>query len=421
MVSDPSKYSNAVNARGYNTDKLITNPATGDVFGVQSQDGDLEGWIYKRTPAGVLTSLKLSTIPGNPLGYPTDVSHGTARPYPGLDNHLGNNIGVDNTGRIHVSGQYHNEPISLIRSNNPWDISTWTNHSFDPDLTLINRESHYDFDRFVFTGFKPASNGDLYMFTHPGANGNYSVSTGVYKWSTGTSLWTRVQQTITNGTVGVEPVRAYDFFGGFEIFNDVLYGVGNWCPASTLPYDRKAPLIWIKSTDGGVTWTNRAGTVLTLPLTRANSGAAATGIDPSGVDGYNNVGYPYIDTAGRETFVVNFLDGSIFRCWWNGSAWTYVNAVTLQPALQEFVDFQARVGLLKWHGQDWWCGGIGHRQTMISQQTGQIIRLGTACDVDWDMVVDRYRLAKDDVCQFICINEMDEWDICSVGNGPKVL
>jgi hypothetical protein len=78
---------------------------------------------------GAWSTFDLSTISGNPLGSPVDP-----------DGHNTFSIGVDGEGRIHVSGDHHDDPLKIVRSNAAHNITAWS----VPDVSGIpsaNRNS----------------------------------------------------------------------------------------------------------------------------------------------------------------------------------------------------------------------------------------------------------------------------------------
>lgn len=256
-------------------------------------DADRHPIIGRRTlPHGRWTTFDLSTVGGNPLAAPTEE-----------DGHNNYAVAVDADGYVHVAGNHHDDPLRYVRSTAPGDISAWT----APGMVGDSHESSVTYPQFLRTA------DELLFVFRGGSSGNGNVVINAY--STASKTWAR-RAIPLSGLAPVTPDEspytnhlALDASGVLHVF---------YLWRTTADLNTTHDICYVRSADGGGTWTNAAGTPLALPVTPSTSpvvkaGALST-VNQSGAD---------VDAAGRPHSAWWIAPDStqLVHIWHDGAAW----------------------------------------------------------------------------------------------------
>jgi len=269
-------------------------------------------WAADKTPhiaqldlnTGDWATFDLGTIAGNPL----------ASPVAGTDGHHNLTVGVDASGRIHVSGNHHNAALHYTRSSNPHDITAWVT----PGMVGTEETS------VTYPTFVTLPDGTLLFAYREGLSGDGDMM--LNRYSTATQTWDRLG-VVADGTASSESPYwnrlAVDADGRIHLFL-CWRGTGSADTNNDFSY---AVLSGLSS--GAMLAHTSDGSVQTLPITHANAeiiiDTAASG---SGL--INQLGAD-VDTQGRPHAAAWLKDAGgiiqIQHVWHDGSAWQ-VDALT---------------------------------------------------------------------------------------------
>lgn len=244
--------------------------------------------IGKRTlPNGKWSTFDLSTLAGAPLGVQ------------GADLHNSYSLGVDSAGRIHVSGNMHGDNLRYIRSTNPGDITAWS-----AGLTMVGtEETLVSYPKF-FTAA-----GVLLFLYRTGASG--AGDWYLNRFDAAAQTWSRVCKLFDG--LSLTPQGSAYTGKVYVDKNGTIHMFFMWAP-----FAASHDMSYIRSADGGVTWTDVAGGALTLPIVPGQAVAfpAVPGLT-NACPAYVDVnGYPH--TVNLETFGAN---RQIVHYWHNGASW----------------------------------------------------------------------------------------------------
>lgn len=294
-----------VNAVAFTRDNVVTLPS-----GVQYAvwwDARKMPLIGKRAVGSdIWTTYDLSSVTGNPLGAPVL-----------SDGHNNISVGVDSAGYVHVSGNHHNVPLRYVRTTSPGDITSWTTGM------VGTQENSVTYPLFV-----NLPDGRLLFIYRNGESGDGDVY--INRFDTSTLTWSRVSNPLAGS--GLTPVQSPYLNqpcvgpdGTLGLF--VVYRISNQASGN---HD----LGYIKSADGGVTWTDAAGAPLTIPVAASGVTAGATGsllplAKASSGYGLINQSGAAIDSQGRPHTAVWLNDTSppgganltLHHIYWSGTAW----------------------------------------------------------------------------------------------------
>jgi hypothetical protein len=251
------------NARAYIQDNLWTDGNEQFAVWVDERGNAFAG--KRRLPAGDWTAVDLSTIPGDPLGLPTQP-----------DEHNVYAIAVDASGYIHIAGNMHNGPLRYVRSRRPRDISAWAG------ARMVGRdESSVSYPAFV-----RRRDGKLLFFHRDGRSGDGDVLADVYDGR----RWTRLAKVIDGRSTGESTYLSHIAVdrGG------VLHMLFVW--RSTSDPTTNNDLSYARSRDGGKTWERSDGTQ-TTPIIHTRAEIVAD-TPPTG-SGLSSGGGLEVDDRGR--------------------------------------------------------------------------------------------------------------------------
>lgn len=218
----------------------------------------------------------------------TNVISSEVKVYVGGDDHCSGTLMMDSSGYLHlISGDHgYTGEMAHYKSDNPYDISSWTkvgvipaNYPTYPEAVIDSSDNIH----LIYRGYDPGST-HLY-----------------YQKKTPTNNWGDILVDLFDGT---EATRYYrpSYMTTLTIYNDILH-IGLHVFDYTGNYGVK--MGYMMSDDGGATWKKSDGTVYSLPVTRST---IETIVDyPSG----NTRSSPiYVDSSGNPYFVVMELNSN---------------------------------------------------------------------------------------------------------------
>lgn len=299
---------------------------------------------------GQWETFDLSALPGNPLRAPVDAT----------DAHRGMAMAVDSFGHVLVCGNLHTDPVNIVRTTSPGDITSWVPAS--PDIS-----SSGDPLECTYPAFSTFSDGELWLQlaqqdVGQSSDGRDSV---IYRLPSGSTGWEPVVGTgdlmVASGSedpgpgTGAPNRRAY-LLPGFVDADDVYHGWGVWRLRSQPVSQRD--LFYVRTLDRGTTWENVAGAPVTVPLTHPTTlqEAQVTGA----VDPLNNGNLALDANGGVHGTFRGFFTDSHF--WWDGTAWNVEDLSELGFADVPAVSFV--------RGNLWFTGVRGGRLVSIHASTG---------------------------------------------------
>jgi len=274
-----------------------------------------------------------------------------------MDGHNVVAIHADSDGYLHVAGNMHGDWIKYMRSTLPGDLlGGWSSPAMiQPAGSKTGTdEGLVTYPRFLTN---PVT-GQLFFMYRNGSSGN--GNTYLNKYDTTGKVWSRVGM-IFNGSATSE--SAYE---NTPVFDEagVLHLSFTWA-ASGSGFNDRTDVCYMKSADGGTTWTTISGAAVTLPVTHTS----APVILPAGTgDGLLNQCGMTVDGKGYP-HIAHFWapDGNrnIWHLYWNGTAWAHEQVTDLtqsgldwtslsRPAI---VHYQGRL-LIIWRHQ--WEGLRGY-------------------------------------------------------------
>lgn len=282
----------AQNAEPYSQDSVTTHNGVQYAVWVNDARNPIIG--QRTLPHGEWATFDLSTVAGNPLAAPTvDDLH---------NNYV---VAVDSTGFIHVSGNHHDSALRYIRSTTAGSITAWT----APGMVGTD-ENSATYPQFLRRG------AELLFVYRNGASGNGDTFINVY--NTGAKTWARRSQPF-KGTAPVSPDEsAYTNHLALDS-GGVLHVFYMW--RTTNDVSTTHDIKYVKSADGGVTWTNAAGAAVAIPIV-PSSGVVDT-LETGNIQQINQSGAA-ADAAGRPHAVwwtVQTNETKLVHYWYDGAAW----------------------------------------------------------------------------------------------------
>ncbi len=240
-------------------------------------------YIFKmdRANQNNYTMFDLSTISGNPLGLPLQDP---------TDGHYGIALGVDGLGRIHLTGNNHNDPNKSVTSTNPLDITSWVDTSAAIGALL---DTGTGWDDTTYDKFVSLMDGTLLWWKPRGRDGSLGRDIVQLRRGPASLSWTMDgniyhAESDVNPATPPESVRCYQF-GQYVVDDGSQYGrlfVGaafvEYIEEGE-PFKDPTPLI---SSDGGIQYRNLGtegviATVGTDPMIKFKcfSAGGAFGVD----------------------------------------------------------------------------------------------------------------------------------------------
>lgn len=302
----------------WSQDNVITS---GDVqYAVWVNDAKLP-IIGKRTlPNGEWSTFDLSTVGTNEFNTPT-----------AEDGHNNYAMGLDSTGRIHVIGNQHGAGLQYARMNNAGDITSWATP------TMVGTEE----DLMSYPRFFNGPDGTLYFHYRNGASGN---GNNYLNKRNADGTWTRVAFLVDGLS---STTSAYDNRIVIDADGIMHYSFA-WKSGST--YNDISDIAYMRSVNGGTTWTTITGTAVTLPVTRGTSPTVLeTADNGSGIA--NQFGMD-VDDDGRPHMATFFYDGAnrqINHFYWDGAAWINTKVTNFAITINDFTHWPSRPGAIFCH------------------------------------------------------------------------
>lgn len=220
------------------------------------------------------------------------------------DAHNVASIGVDGSGRLHVSFNQHGDPLHYARAVAPGSL----------ELGDLEPMTAYDEDDVTYPEFYPLQGGNLMFAYRSGKSGNGNLV--LKRYDTATGLWEPLQSNLIDG----EGLRnAY-----WQLHVD---GAGtihlSWVWRETPDVATNHDVCYARSVDGGLTWQRSDSTAYTLPITMASAEVACA--VPQGSELINQTsmtadvdGHPYIATYWRDA---SSTVPQYRLVWHDGSQW----------------------------------------------------------------------------------------------------
>jgi hypothetical protein len=331
----------------WNSNICTYDPVLHNTYMFNFEPVTFDGFISKIDSTGALTNQRrISTISGNPLGFPIADS---------TDEHSTVALGPDGDGILHACGGFHNQTLRLIKQATAGVMSTWTDEHLDAAFSSSAVWCFQSFHRF--------SDGTLLLQIFRSDNSNATMNIGIYTRAPGAG-WVKKTDAVQGNTSS----NGYGaFYGPIYIDgNDVMHLFFVWHGNISNPYDKPGPIMYMRSADKGNTWQNVSGTAITIPLTLAGTAVASTGISP--FSGTNYADGVCLDASGYPNCACSTLGGGNAIVRWNGTAWEQIIPVT--AALSR------NTCLINLQGQLW---QLGQRSTTVADPSRvQLIRIDQA-------------------------------------------
>ena len=257
---------------------------------------------------------------------------------PADDNyHCSPTIGIDKNGYIHICGDMHNAGWKYYRSNNPEDITGWTQRTDLPGIDITYTTFSYDKNREMFLCFRHVSN----------VSGKGNDRGGVIRYHADTDTFTMLGGTNYVDTswnpqktppAGSKPITMvwgngnggnggwYTKFGHRVFFDNtnrmhLMSALINSNLPSPYGYASNTTIIYAYSDDLGVTWHKAGGaSISTLPLTPTNASIVLDRTTQHDIIG----GEGELGAFDLNTPVISYQlssDNSSHSLMWNGSIW----------------------------------------------------------------------------------------------------
>lgn len=277
------------NSPSYQQDGIVVRDNY--IYVVCIAKGRIPHILQRKVQGGEWKVFDLSTIPGNPFTSPNTE-----------DGHNSFSIAVTKDGYILVTGNHHAVNCKCVISDNPHDITSWTQTSYT-DATV------------TYPRFLRYPDGTLQAFWRQGSSGN-----GTYYMATfndATRLFGPKRLVIDNPEGGnpYEQTIVVDNAGVLHIC------WGYRTTGSTA--DSNYGMFYGKSADKGTTFTNAAGDIsYPVPMSNAN---AERPVVVNQASGYVNQNGACADLNGRFHTVYWQLDANgytqIIHLFFNGTSW----------------------------------------------------------------------------------------------------
>ena len=236
------------------------------------------------------TTYDLRDIAGDPFGAQAADGHNTFT------------IGVDDAGRVHVSGNMHNDPLKYARTNTPGDISAWT-----AGAMVGSEENAVAYPRFFNT-----PGGQIFFLYRQGGSGSGNLMLNRLVGS----AWERAATVVDGTTDSVSPYEnwaAVDVNGGIHIF---------FMWRTTGDAETNSDISYAFTPDGGVTWAKSTGATYAMPIRQATAEVVWAVPQRSGL--INQSGAD-VDTDGNPHAAFMMYDAGgntqYFHLWHDGATW----------------------------------------------------------------------------------------------------
>ena len=279
LYNSPSYQQNGIVVRG------------GYIYVVCIATGRMPHILQRKIAGGEWKDFDLSTIAGNPFQAPN-----------AQDGHNSFSIEVTKDGYIIVTGNHHADVCKCVISNNPHDITAWTQILYSNSSVTYPRFVHYpDGTTQIFWRQGASGSGQLYMSTFDDATRTFGAKVLLVNNPTGGNPY---EQTICVGNDGSLHIC-------FGIRTDGLTADSNY------------GMFYAKSMDKGLTFSNAAGSATySLPLSESNAERPVVVVQESG---YVNQNGACVDLNGRFHTVYWQKDSSgytqIIHLWFDGTTW----------------------------------------------------------------------------------------------------
>ncbi|UZX04333.1 hypothetical protein F8G81_18225 [Arthrobacter sp. CDRTa11] len=276
---------------------VITSAPNGDIYAVYWDSAREPRIAVKNVDLGTWTTSSLAVAADNALAYPVVI-----------DSHNNIVIAVDGDGYIHISGNHHGQALRYIRSINPFDITAWERGD------MVGADE----DKVTYPQFIRKPNGDLLFFYRNGVSGNGDTYVNTY--SRASRSWSRTVQ-LFKGTAPVSPDQCAYINRVAQHSDGVLHVFFMWRESTELT---NTDLSYIRSADGGKTWTTVTGTPLALPIVPTNTLPRILAGNPGGL--INQSGATVDSNGIPHTFF--WMNGGASKrlnhFYWSGTKWEQV-------------------------------------------------------------------------------------------------
>ncbi|WP_154929506.1 BNR-4 repeat-containing protein [Klebsiella grimontii] len=279
LYNSPSYQQNGIVVRG------------GYIYVVCIATGRMPHILQRKIAGGEWKDFDLSTIAGNPFQAPN-----------AQDGHNSFSIEVTKDGYIIVTGNHHADVCKCVISNNPHDITAWTQILYSNSSVTYPRFVHYtDGTTQIFWRQGASGSGQLYMSTFDDTTRTFGAKVLLVNNPTGGNPY---EQTICVGNDGSLHIC-------FGIRTDGLTADSNY------------GMFYAKSMDKGLTFSNAVGSATySLPLSESNAERPVVVVQESG---YVNQNGACVDLNGRFHTVYWQKDSSgytqIIHLWFDGTTW----------------------------------------------------------------------------------------------------
>ena len=228
------------------------------------------------------------------------------------DSHNYITMAMDDTNRLHLSGNMHGVPLVYFRTANPFDIQ-----SFERIESLVGTEE----DRMTYPRFFRGPQQEFIFTYRDGGSGNGNQLYNVYDAQTQT--WERLlDKPLTDGE---GKMNAY--ISGPRLGPDGRYHCV-WVWRDTGDCATNHHISYMRSSDLR-NWENVAGEALTLPITIASPGTVVDPVLPG--DGLINVNATFGFDADKNLIVTYHKydeagNSQVYNARWENKKWNIVQA-----------------------------------------------------------------------------------------------
>lgn len=271
-----------------------------------SHDGQTQYVAWVDETRHLLISKR--SLPYGDWGAATDLSVVASTPFPApygsssgnpTDSHNYVTVAVDAAGRVHVSGDMHDDILRYMRTTNPGDLSSWT----IPSPAMIGtQETQCTYPHFVI-----CADGTLLFFYRFGqaGQGDWFIN----RWNHTNQTWSRVTE-LWRGTGTSPPHSAYPNRIAVDPDSGRIHTMWMWRvgPTPTNGAIDNRDICYAYSDDQGATWRKSDGSAYSLPITQAASEVLFP--YPAGVINVRGSGGVTVDLDGRPHGAWNIDDGS---------------------------------------------------------------------------------------------------------------
>lgn len=280
------------------------------------------------------------------------------------DNHNVLTLIADSTGVLHLWGNMHGDWMRYGKTTAPGSYDSWT-----PGTMIVTQANKSGTEEGLVTypwPFIRPTDGKLFFLYRNGASGN--GVTFLNSYDTGMGTWTRVAK-IADGTTGTSTYNLYPINPEFDAAG-TLHLFGLWALNGSTWKEDRGDWGYIKSADGGVTWTSITGSAVTLPVTPETMPKALD--TPNKVTGAGNGQGVAWDASGHPHIAVLYTpdplgNQNVWHVWWDGTAWQSEQVTTLvasglnfssRPGQPAILSYAGRILVLWRHQYEGWRGKV---------------------------------------------------------------